>query len=175
MERAAEEARAGNLAYISSLPAEDLARLLQRVDEDGRTLLHAACTSGSLNLVQFLLERGAASAVNQLDEEVSSHTLSDTASALSDASQQPAAAPPCRRQRPPARCPARPSQGWSPLLSAVSCGSDDIVKVLLSLGADLNRGNHQGRTPLHYAVGCLVPAVEARPGCACSREGESRS
>lgn len=118
MERAAEEARAGNLAYISSLPAEDLSRLLQRVDEDGRTLLHAACTSGSLHLVQFLLERGAASAVNQLDEEVSSHTLSDTASALPDF---PRSRPPLR----PADASAHPRAGpdrLAGLVDAAVCG-----------------------------------------------------
>lgn len=43
-------------------------------------------------------------------------------------------------------------QGWSPLLSAVSSGHDDIVKLLLSLGAEVERANDQGRTPLHYAV-----------------------
>ncbi len=43
-------------------------------------------------------------------------------------------------------------QGWSPLMSAASAGHEDVVKLLLSLGADLQMANNQGRTSLHYAV-----------------------
>ena len=51
-------------------PAEELARLVKKQDEDGRTLLHSAATSGSLQLVQFLVDHGAAATVDSADEEV---------------------------------------------------------------------------------------------------------
>lgn len=71
MERAAEAAREGNLQYLSSLTAEELGRLVGKQDEDGRTLLHGASTSGNTQLVQFLLDHGAGGAVNATDEDVS--------------------------------------------------------------------------------------------------------
>lgn len=43
-------------------------------------------------------------------------------------------------------------EGWTPLLSAVSCGHEDISRLLLSLGVDPNTANKQGRTALHYAA-----------------------
>lgn len=46
----------------------------QGKDEDERTLLHSACASGSLQLVQWLVERGA-NQVNAADEEVSCRSL----------------------------------------------------------------------------------------------------
>ena len=42
--------------------------------------------------------------------------------------------------------------GWTPLMSAVSCGHEEICKLLLSLGADPSAVNKQGRTALHYAA-----------------------
>jgi ankyrin repeat protein len=80
MERACREAREGNLEYISSISDQELGRLINSTDEDGRTLLHAACSSGSILLFNFLVERGAAKTVNVSDDEVrfdtsvSSHT-----------------------------------------------------------------------------------------------------
>lgn len=70
MEQAAAACREGNLAYISGLTAENLTQLVARTDEDGRTLLHSACTGGSLPLVEHLIQAGAGTAVNSADEEV---------------------------------------------------------------------------------------------------------
>ncbi|EFA85216.1 ankyrin repeat-containing protein [Heterostelium album PN500] len=41
--------------------------------------------------------------------------------------------------------------GWTPLLSAVSCGHAHMAKLLLENGADANCQNDSKRTPLHYA------------------------
>lgn len=68
MERAAEACRAGNLEYISTV--RDLQRLVERTDEDGRSLLHAAASSGSAPLLDFLVSQGAGPMVNRQDEEV---------------------------------------------------------------------------------------------------------
>ena len=70
MERAAEACRLGDLMYISTVDASDLQRLLGRTDEDGRSLLHAAASSGSAPLLDFLVSQGAAQMVNRQDEEV---------------------------------------------------------------------------------------------------------
>ena len=51
MERTAEACRTGNLEYVSTMDPGDLQRLIGRVDEDGRSLLHAAASSGSVPLV----------------------------------------------------------------------------------------------------------------------------
>lgn len=48
--------------------------------------------------------------------------------------------------------PAPPPQGWTPLQSAVSCGHEEVVALLLRLGADVGAANSGGRTALHYAV-----------------------
>ena len=70
MDKACEEARNGNMEYITSVAEPDLARLVDNRDEDGRSLLHAAASSGSAALVNFLIEKGAAPSVKQADDEV---------------------------------------------------------------------------------------------------------
>ena len=70
MDKACEQARNGNMEYITSLAEPDLARLVSKRDEDGRSLLHAAASGGSAALVNFLIQKGAAPSVNQADDEV---------------------------------------------------------------------------------------------------------
>ncbi len=43
------------------------------------------------------------------------------------------------------------SQGWTPLIVACYAGSLEVVKYLVELGADVNRPNRKGTTPLMYA------------------------
>ncbi|KAG7671397.1 hypothetical protein Ndes2437A_g04051 [Nannochloris sp. 'desiccata'] len=111
MERAAEAAREGNAQYFFNLGDDELIKLCQKRDEDGRSLLHSAVVGGNMHLVQLLVERCGNERINSQD-----------------------------------------SEGWTPLTSAVSCGFEEIVKYLLSLGADPNSTNAQNRTPLHYAA-----------------------
>lgn len=70
MERASEACRDGNLEFISTLADRDLHSLITRTDEDGRSLLHAAASSGSAPLLDFLVERGAGPMVHKQDDEV---------------------------------------------------------------------------------------------------------
>lgn len=70
MEKAAEEARDGNIAYFQGLDVDRLELYINQLDEDGRSLLHAAASSGKVELVDFLAERGAAQFINVGDEEV---------------------------------------------------------------------------------------------------------
>lgn len=41
---------------------------------------------------------------------------------------------------------------WTPLHIAASAGREDIVRSLISKGAQLNSLNQNGCTPLHYAA-----------------------
>lgn len=50
-----------------ALPAEDLARIVKRKDEDGRTLLHTAAARGHTEIVELLLDAGAS--CNTADDE----------------------------------------------------------------------------------------------------------
>ncbi|KAJ6483795.1 ankyrin repeat-containing domain protein, partial [Mycena vitilis] len=40
------------------------------------------------------------------------------------------------------------NSGWTPLHIAVSAGHDEIVQELVGAGADVNRKNNKGLTPL---------------------------
>ena len=72
MEKAADRARQGDLSYFESLASDELGRLVKRRDEDQRTLLHAAASSGSLPLVQLIADRGGREDVDAQDDEVGS-------------------------------------------------------------------------------------------------------
>lgn len=63
-----EAAHKGDLAYFEKLG--DGIRPTAK-DEDGRSLLHVACTSGNVELVRFVAEKGGKACINEQDEEVS--------------------------------------------------------------------------------------------------------
>jgi 26S proteasome non-ATPase regulatory subunit 10 len=113
MIRAAEAARAGDVDFFKHmLDSDQLKSLCGRKDEDGRTLLHSASTSGNVELVQLLLHVcGGEGYVDVSDPE-----------------------------------------GWSPLISAASCGHEAIARLLLDAGARPDTATQQGRTALHYAA-----------------------
>jgi len=69
MDKACEQAREGNLEYISSIAEPDLRRLIIARDEDGRSLLHAAASGGNGAMVNFLIAKDAAPSVKQADDE----------------------------------------------------------------------------------------------------------
>lgn len=71
MDKAAERARQGDLSYFESLGTAELERLSTRKDEDGRSLLHTAASSGSLELVELIAGHGGRALVNDKDDEVS--------------------------------------------------------------------------------------------------------
>lgn len=72
LNKAADAARKGDFAYFQALCAQPdvLAALATKTDEDGRSLLHSACSSGSLPLLQLLARQaGAQKQINAADEE----------------------------------------------------------------------------------------------------------
>lgn len=68
MEAVFENARKGHVEFFTT--QETLQQYIISVDEDQRSLLHNAVTSGKPELVQYLLQHGAAPTVNAQDEEV---------------------------------------------------------------------------------------------------------
>lgn len=71
LERALQAAQQGNFSFIESISAVDLSQLLQKSDEDGRTLVHAAAAAGQTQLLLYLLNSGGQPCVNRCDDEVS--------------------------------------------------------------------------------------------------------
>ncbi len=69
MDKASEKARDGELSYFETLDGAELSRLVKRTDDDGRSLLHAAASSGNLQLVQLLFDKGGHEMVNIQDDE----------------------------------------------------------------------------------------------------------
>ena len=73
MQSAAEACRKGDLEAIETLDQQgNLQNLISSTDEDERTLLHSAAASGTLQLLDFLVQKGAGQSVNAADDEVSS-------------------------------------------------------------------------------------------------------
>lgn len=113
MIRAAEAARAGDINYFThALDQDQLNLVCGKKDEDGRTLLHSASTSGNVELVQLLLRACG----DQLNVDGSD------------------------------------PEGWTPLISAASCGHEAVVRFLLVAHAHPDMTTRQGRTALHYAA-----------------------
>ncbi|KZT61104.1 ankyrin [Calocera cornea HHB12733] len=57
----------------------------------------------------------------------------------------------CSHRNLPPDVNVKDSQGWTPLMIAVSAVRDDIVELLIGAGADVKAVNEKGITALHYA------------------------
>jgi ankyrin repeat protein len=55
------------------------------------------------------------------------------------------------------------SMGVTALMGAANRGSDDIIKFLVSKGADLTAKDKEGRTALNWAEGVFIATLPARP------------
>lgn len=70
IEEAAAAARAGEMDVVYHMDAETLARVLHKVDQDNRTLVHVVACTGDVDLLAFVLERGGKDLINHQDDEV---------------------------------------------------------------------------------------------------------
>mmetsp|Transcript_24495 Transcript_24495/g.58241 ORF Transcript_24495/g.58241 Transcript_24495/m.58241 type:complete len:295 (+) Transcript_24495:291-1175(+) len=180
MEDACAAARNGQLAFFQETDKSKLQQLLEKYDSDGRTLLHNTVTSKNVGLVNYIL--GFSPEVNTEDDELVSASDGQRSSlcslVLNVAFRLSAAgilfAPkhagsPQRRavqfllleSRGYDNC-SLVCQGWSPLHTAASIGSEAIVSLLLGCGARVDPRNSSGCTPLHYAVSKGHVAVAER-------------
>eukprot|EP00891_Asterochloris_glomerata_P008443 jgi/Astpho2/8443/Aster-x1518 len=126
----------GLVATVAQQPHKRLVSLISSTDEDGRTLLHSAVSSGNLQLLDFLVQKGAGQSVNTADDEryiACKHSFDHRVPAVTGNK-------------------AGRAQGWTPLQSAVSAGHDQVAQRLLELHADPNTANSGGRTALHYTA-----------------------
>jgi 26S proteasome non-ATPase regulatory subunit 10 len=146
MERAAESARAGDVAYFEGLAPEARARLAAPAarDADGRSLLHSAAAGGSLPLLELLVAAGAAGAVGAADDE----GWTPLHSAIS-AGHEAAAALLLSLGAP---ADARTAQRRTPLHYAASRGRAPLVAALLAAGADAGARDTGGAAPAHRAA-----------------------
>lgn len=71
MENVFENARKGDVDFFNTPESRtQLKQWIVSIDEDQRSLLHNAVTSGSFELVHYLLQHGALSTIDAQDEEV---------------------------------------------------------------------------------------------------------
>jgi ankyrin repeat protein len=135
----AAAASEGDLSKIARLLADGL---IDERDTDGNTALIIAAENGHLEIVRFLLARGAD--IEARDKKGSNALCA--AAGKGDGTVlsillESGAEPNCRNDR-----------GYSPLLLAAYSGIQNAVSVLLSHGSDPNLGDHEGLTPLLVAA-----------------------
>ncbi|GAX80562.1 hypothetical protein CEUSTIGMA_g7999.t1 [Chlamydomonas eustigma] len=153
MNKAVEAAREGNLALFQSI--DGLESLLSKVDEDGRSLLHTACTSGSLELVKFIVDRSGkkSSLANTEDDEGWSPLMSAVSSGHEAIVELLLSIG--------ADVEKTNSGGRAALHYAASKGNVPLLRMLMSRGANVNAKDHTGSTPLLRAASAgKVPAVK---------------
>jgi len=116
---------------------------LEKKNKKGETLLHNAAVKGDLATVRSLLQRGADP--NTLDHagwsplhEVSIAGRADLVELLLDAGANP--------------CLHATTENLTPLHDAVSNGHIEVIRLLVSRGADINAKNLLGHTPLSLAA-----------------------
>ena len=120
------------------------------IGKDGRTPLDYASTSGPLDVVSLLIEKGAD--INRKD--IYRQTL--LLSALSRGKQKVAAL----LIEKGADINAKDKGGRTPLHYASAFSPLDVVSLLIEKGADVNaRDSHYGQTPLHLAIEGRSPEV----------------
>jgi ankyrin repeat protein len=118
-----------------------LATILTNRDKGGMTPFLAACKSGHLDVVGFLLEKGT----NVYERDYHGRTP------LHLASQNGHLNVVSRLVELGASVNEKSNHGWTPLHSASSEGHVGVVNQLVELGASVNEKDIYGGTPLHLA------------------------
>jgi len=65
-----QSARQADIEFFTAMTDDELKQYFIATDEDQRTLLHNAVTSGNSELVEYFLNNGAKNTINASDEEV---------------------------------------------------------------------------------------------------------
>ena len=134
------------VSIVESVPAEDRARFgpttfcslhyKSRYKSENKSLLVVACNVGSLNIVKYLLEKyGDIIDINSM--AMGWYYIRVRLSQMTV------------------------GQLMTPLIAACLSSNDDTIQYLVSKGADVNKADRNGNTPLHYvksieAAKCLV-------------------
>ena len=135
-----DAAKQGNLEKVRSLVEGDPA-LVAAKDKGGLTPLHWAAFSGNLDLVRFLLDRGAA---------VDAKNARGLTALVFTAAQGRTQAAGLLIER-GADVNVRNPMGMTPLIIAVEQGATGLVKTLIAAGADVGADSQIG-TALHRAA-----------------------
>jgi uncharacterized protein len=139
-----EAARSGNMQRLNE--AIDGKAQLNAVNEDGQSALYAAIARSDMDMVQLLLEKGAAVSGSEqqappllIMPAYSGHIplLTLLLEKGSDVNQTN-------------------EEGNSALIAAAAAGKSEAVRLLLDKGADINAANKQGMTPLLSACGGMA-------------------
>ncbi|ALC39758.1 cact [Drosophila busckii] len=109
-------------------------------DRHGNTPLHLSCISGEKQCVRALTEKFGASEIHEAHRQYGHRSNDKSVSSLSYA-------------RLPADLEIRNYDGERCVHLAAEAGHIDILRILVSHGADINaREGKSGRTPLHIAI-----------------------
>ncbi|KAH8403195.1 hypothetical protein KR222_007271, partial [Zaprionus bogoriensis] len=111
-------------------------------DRHGNTALHLSCIAGEKQCVRALTEKFGASEIHEAHRQYGHRSNDKAVSSLSYA-------------RLPADLEIRNYDGERCVHLAAEAGHVDILRILVSHGADINaREGKGGRTPLHIAIEC---------------------
>ena len=143
-----DAARAGDLAKVSSLLEADPS-LLEIKNENEKTPLHFAAESGSVELIRFLLDKGAAvNALNTADETPLHYAAGwchvEAVKLLLERK---------------ADVTIATNEGDTPLHYLRFVGLREVAELLLDRGADINARNQAGETFLGMAVNSGRPQL----------------
>ena len=178
-------AAAGDVATLRALFIEDPSMDACQMSGDGCSPIHLAAQGGHIGALNFLLQRDGAEPnqhdVNTGDTPLHLAVKGNHISVLELLHRREADVNAKNFQK-----SAYAKGGWTsngedlgplhqaPLHVAVEQGNEEIVAKLLSMGADPNIGDFDGRTPLHYAlevqdvdlaVALLKGGADAKKGC----------
>jgi len=131
----------GQLSLLRTLLSEDRT-LLDQVDSDGRAPIHWAASSGSLEIVRYLVDQKAQ--VNNQDASgwTPLHIAASAGQYLVVIDLVGAGAD----------INARNDKGITPLHYAASKGHVDIARCLIERGAEINARDRANQLPLHRAA-----------------------
>ncbi|WP_353282647.1 ankyrin repeat domain-containing protein [Wolbachia endosymbiont (group A) of Pogonocherus hispidulus] len=171
------EAISAIITHIERHYPGELVKTVNVEDNHGQTLLHIAAYNGKLDVVEYLISKGADFSAKDKLNSTPLHSAAAEAGKLDivkylvnrgadvNAQSKYCSTPlhyaaesgeldkvKCLIDK-GADINAKDGYGWIPLHCAAESEKWDIVKYLISKGANVNAKNKYGWTPLHYAAG----------------------